>query len=981
MQAATDLLLRTQQRFKEVLAAQPAWKRIVDGQRPLQAELPALWLASDHAIELCLTRTELLADLLQQGDLLREYGNWPLHLVEFRQRCLPQTDAGTTAGSPASLQLLLRRFRQREWMRIVWRDISGRASLQQTCKDLTSLADTCIRYALPLLQTQLESQCGQPLGSDGQPQQLIVVAMGKYGAGELNLSSDIDLVFAFPEDGETQLTAELQQQYPQAQSCTIQGFFTRLGQQLLAALDTVTADGFVFRVDMRLRPYGSSGALALSHAALEEYYHSQGRDWERFAMIKARAVTGQDQAVKSLMLMLQGFTYRRYLDFATIDALRDLKRQIEQQVRRKNMQRNIKLGSGGIREIEFIVQVNQLIHGGRRPDLQVRAVHEALPALVESGLVTADDAGILLSSYRFLRRLEHAIQALRDQQTHDYPEDELAEYRIALSLEILDVTQLRKQLAEVRAKVSRHFQDVIKTREHDQQDAADISMQQVWLGNLEPERALAVLVEGGYEDAGELLRSFDNFKRSRQVLGLDRRSRDRLDQFMPLLLTQIAGLDSPSQALLRVFIFVQAVVQRTAYLVLLMENPLALRQLTKLCAASPWVVELLSRYPVLLDELLRPLKQPPLLPELRSELQLQLLRSNSHDIEGQLNVIQYFKQEQLLNVAAAELLGEMPLMKVSDYLSWIAETVVEQVLQLAWQQLSDRHGCPLNNAGHSGDCDFIIIAYGKLGGLELSYGSDLDLVFVHDGHADLDTTGGTSGAINSTAFYVQLAQKILALLSTQTLVGKLYEIDLRLRPSGASGALVSSLSAFERYQQRQAWTWEHQALVRARVVSGAPELAGKFAAVRAAILSRQRERAILQHDILQMRERMLRQHGSRQTGRFDLKQDSGGLIEIEFMVQYLVLANAASHPQLLQYNDNMRLLDIAAALGILETATARTLQAIYLDYRTELHKRALNLQSSVMDGDAFAKERNQVREVWQLLFNAELASSKAGSAP
>lgn len=978
MQAATDLLLRTQQQFKKALAQDPAWQRIFDDRRALVGELPAVWLASDHVIGLTLTRTDLLIDLLQQGDIQHAYTDWPQHLADFKQRCLPGL---VTSDSMAALQVLLRRFRQREWLRIVWRDVNGRASLQQTCADLTALAETCISYALPRLQTQLEAQYGQPLDTKGESQQLIVLAMGKFGARELNLSSDIDLIFAFPEDGETRCSSQWQQQYPQAQSCTIQNFFTRLGQQLLEALDTVTADGFVFRVDMRLRPYGSAGALALSYAALEEYYHSQGRDWERFAMIKVRAVTGQSTAVGPLMQMLQGFTYRRFLDFATIESLRDLKRQIEQQVRRKSMQRNIKLGSGGIREIEFIVQVSQLVHGGRRPALQVRPLHEALQALVEAGLVAQSDADTLLTSYQFLRRLEHAIQALRDQQTHDYPEDELAEHRIAISLEILDVEVLRTRLAEVRAIVGQHFQDVIRTREQDPGDAVDISMQQVWLGNLEPERALAVLSEKGFGDAGELLRSVDNFKRSRQVLGLDRRSRDRLDNFMPLLLTLVAKAGAPSLAFLRVFTFVQAVVQRSAYLVLLMENPLALRQLLTLCAASPWVVELLSRYPVLLDELLRPLKQPPLLPELRSLLQQQLLRSGSHDIEGQLNVIQYFKQEQVLNVAAAELLGEMPLMQVSDYLTWIAETVVEQVLQLAWQLLTSRHGCPLNNAGHSGDCDFIIIAYGKLGGLELSYGSDLDLVFVHDGHPEADTSGGINGPINSTAFYVQLAQKILALLSTQTLVGKLYEIDLRLRPSGASGALVSSLAAFERYQQRQAWTWEHQAQVRARVIAGAPALAASFAKVRDVTLSNQRDLKGLQHDILEMRDRMVRQHGSKHVSRFDLKQDSGGLIDIEFMVQYLVLAYAAHHQQLLRYSDNMRLLDMAASLGLLSHNTAASLQGIYLEYRTELHKRALNLQNSVLDGDACARERNLVREAWQHLFETRQDSSSEAEQP
>ena len=973
MQAATQLLLTAQQRFKAVLADNPALDQLVTANQPLRVELPAVWLASDHATELCITRPELLIDLLQQDDLRREYDDWLKHLGEFHARCFPTLELSGSDTLPA-LQRLLRQFRQREWLRIVWRDVNGRATLQQTCSDLTALADVCIRYALPVLQAQLVPLHGEPRDSAGNVQQLIVLAMGKHGAGELNLSSDIDLIYAFAEDGETVIDAE---RYPLATACTVQSFFTRLGQQLVSALDTMTADGFVFRVDLRLRPYGSAGALALSYAALEEYYLTQGRDWERFAMIKVRAVTGRREDTEPLIRMLKAFSYRRYLDFATIESLRDLKRQIEQQVRRKGMQRNVKLGSGGIREIEFIVQVFQLIHGGKHKRLQQPALRDAMAALVEEGLVAAEDAAVLLESYEFLRRLEHAIQALRDRQTHDYPEDPLAEHRVALTMNFIEAEGLRQKLADVRARVAQHFGDVIGSRDNEKAETIDLSLQQLWLGNMDGERSRALLIDSGYTDADEVLTSLDNFRRSRQFIGLDRRSRERLDQFMPLLLTKVARAAAPSQAFLRVFMFVQSVVRRTAYLVLLLENPVALQQLITLCAASPWIVDLLSRYPVLLDELLRPLKQPPLLPELRNLLQQQLLRSQTQDVEGQLNVIQYFKQEQVLIVAAAELSGAMSLMKVSDYLTWIAETVVEQVLTVAWQQLTSRHGYPVNKSGSSGDCDFLIIAYGKLGGLELSYGSDLDLVFVHDGHQELETTGGGSAQpINSTAFYVQLAQKVLALLNTHTLVGKLYEIDLRLRPSGSSGALVSSLEAFERYQQQQAWTWEHQALVRARVIAGSAALTEGFAAVRTAVLTRPREKAALQHDILSMRERMLKQHGSKQPNRFDLKQDSGGLIDIEFMVQYLVLAHGGRYEALLQWSDNMRLLDAAAETEVLAESHAKTLQAIYLTYRSELHKRALNLGSAVMESDAFTQERDQVQQIWHEVFAGSAAPTK-----
>ena len=923
----------------------------------LRDELTALWLASDHARELCLAQTDLLRDLVETGDLLRDCGDFGAALPSFLARCEPALAAAVHAGELGALQRLLRRFREREWLRLVWREVSGRTDVMQTCREHSLLADACLQFVLPRLQRVLVAQLGAPLGSDGQEQQLIVLALGKYGAFELNLSSDIDLILAFPEDGETAAPAAGQDAH------TIQHFFTRLGQSLLAVLDSKTPDGFVFRVDLRLRPYGSAGALALSVAAMEEYYHSQGRDWERFAMIKARAVTGDPAVVQQLETVLRAFTFRRYLDFATVASLRDLKRQIEQQVRRKGLDANIKLGRGGIREIEFVAQVLQLIHGGRQPALQQRSLLAALDTLASLQLLPAADVATLRRHYLFLRRLENAVQALRDQQTHDYPAEPLAEARIAAVLGHGEIATLRAALDNVQSEVAAIFAEVIKPSGEAEQQTDDTRWQQLWLGTLEPEAAHALLTTHGF-GAGDLLQRLEQFRSSRQLLALDRWSRERVDQFMPRLLATAARQPAPDLAFARTFLFVQAVLRRTVYLVLLLENPLALRQLLLLCAASPWVVELLSRYPALLDELLRPLQQPPPLQDLQQRLRQQLLRSPVSDLEEQLRVIQTFKQEQLLNVAAAELSGGMSLMKVSDYLTWLAETVVNEVLGLAWQQLTARHGQPVNAAGKAGDCDFIIIAYGKLGGLELNYASDLDLVFLHDGSAELDTVG-SAAALNSSAFYVQLGQKILALLGTQTLMGRLYDIDLRLRPSGASGALVTTLAGFERYQQQEAWTWEHQALVRSRVVAGSPVLAARFLDVRNRVLGQPRDKAKLRHDILAMRERMLKQHGSRDPAVFDVKQDAGGLIDIEFLVQYGVLAHAAAHPELLRWSDNMRLLDTLAATGAMPLAMAQRLQTLYLRYRAELHRHALNLQDSKVPAERFHAERAEVRTLWQ----------------
>jgi len=978
MQELDALSMRQQQDFAAVLQENPALGAALARQPALATELPRLWLASDYAAGLCTGSPAILVDLVQSADLTQGYADWSQHLAAYLQRLDCQQH-----DMLARVRYELRCFRKREMLRILWRDVSGRAALMDTCRDLSLLADTCIRYALAELAPLCRQQHGMPLDSKGAEQQLIVLAMGKHGAFELNLSSDIDLIFVFPEDGETTVTPEWQAAHPQCRDTTIQQYFSKLGQLLISALDPMTGDGFVFRVDMRLRPYGTAGALALSIDAMEEYYQTQGRDWERFAMIKVRAVTGDITPVNRLTDILRGFSYRRYLDFATIASLRDLKHQIEQQVRRKGMTANIKLGRGGIREIEFIVQVLQLIYGGRLKQLQSPSILAAFDALVLEQCMQPADAAVLRDSYFFLRKLEHAIQGLEDKQTHNYPQDPLSELRIARTLGYETGAALRAALDRVRDQVAANFADLIADTDTAAQATPDTAMTDVWQGTLDRERALKVLAERGYRQPEELLRQLETYRASRQFLTLEKNSRERIDRFLPLLLTRVSGETDPDLGFARVFIFVQAVAQRTAYLVLLLENPVALSQLITLCSASPWVAELLTRYPVLLDELLRPLSTPPDKPQLQDLLRQQLLRSTSDALDEQLAGLQNFRQEQMLTVAAAELAGTMPLMKVSDYLTWLAEVVIGHVLELAWQQLRARYGEPCNGKGERGGQDFIVIGYGKLGSIELNYGSDLDLVFMHDGHAELETSGGSSGTIVSSAFYVQLGQKFLSLLGTHTLSGKLYEIDMRLRPSGASGALVCSREAFHRYQSNDAWTWEHQALIRARVVAGSSTLTADFEGIRAEVLARVRDPARLGQDIVNMRLRMRRELGSkRPTETFQMKQDAGGLVDIEFIVQYLVLNHACKYPALLQWTDNMRLLDTAAACGVLPAEDAKTLQTIYIRYRTLLHHLALEKAAYLRPAEEFQEERAQVTAIWERLFAAFAATpAPATGAP
>lgn len=959
--------LRQQQRtlFQDTLNANPELARYLRANPIKQVELERLWLGSDYVFELCRNEPQLLLDLLQSGDIERVYKDWDARINHFVGKLAYEHSVVLER-----LKKELRQFRKREYLRILWRDLNDKAQLLETTRELSLLADCCIRYALKVLAPEVQRQHGLPLDSEGREQDLIVLAMGKYGAYELNLSSDIDLIFAFPEDGETTVTPELQEKYPRVQSCTIRHYFAKLGQLLTQALDTVTADGFVFRVDLRLRPYGSHGALALSVDAMEEYYLAQGRDWERFAMIKARAVTGAFYAVAPLMQALRSFTYRRYLDFAAIAALRELKAQIEQQVRRKGLQDNIKLGNGGIREIEFVVQVLQLIFGGRRASVRQNALLDAMAALVQEKLLPEADAKVLADAYRFLRKLEHAVQGLRDKQTHLYPQDPLDELRCAYVLGFSSAQALREKLEEVRNAVALLFGQLIAEPQAQQNVQEDVELQQVWQGVLDAERAQQILEARGFKNAQSLLDVLKRYREGRQFLMLDRTSRQRMDLFMPRLLQRLQQEANPDFAFERVFPFVQAVTQRTAYLVLLMESQVALNQLIKLCVLSPWVQELLCRYPVLLDELLRPLDKPPAREELQDLLQRQLLRIGENAVEEQLSAIQLFKQEQVLAVAASDLSGTLPLMKVSDALSWVAETVLKALLAMAWRQLVARYGTPINADGSTGEAEFVIIAYGKLGGIELNYGSDLDLVFVHDADLDQDTTGGGDGRrINSAAFYVQLAQKILSLLNTSTFSGKLYEIDLRLRPSGSSGALVSSVEAFRQYQEQQAWTWEHQALVRARVVAGSERLAQRFEAIRAVALQQHRDAEQLAQDIVSMRHKMRQQLGSKPgANKFKLKQDAGGLVDIEFIVQYLVLRHGKEHPTLLRWPDNMRLLDEAAAAGVLTAEDAHALQSIYIEYRSLLHRRALENANYELDGKAYAEQRAKVAEIWNKLF-------------
>lgn len=933
-------------------------------------QMNTAFAASEYLAKTATTRPELLLELVRSGALFAplEDGSFP-DLVEAVAAC----------EDDAELDKVLRRERHRAMVRIIWRDLNRLGPMREITDELSRFAEAAIQCTLDYHFEQLKPRWGVPTGKySGKPQPLIVLGMGKLGARELNVSSDIDLIFAYPEAGETQ---------GGSRSLGNQEFFTRLGQRLIKSLDAPTAEGFVFRVDMRLRPYGQSGALVSNFDAMEEYYQSQGRDWERYAMIKARPVAASGEGAKpaadELMELLRPFTYRQYIDFSVIESLRAMKGLISRQVQRRGMSEDVKLGEGGIREIEFVVQVFQLIRGGRDPRLRERQVCELLPLLEAEGYLPESSGQALLAAYEFLRNTEHAIQGYQDRQTQALPSDPDGQCRMAWVLGFESWDAFSETLAEHRMRVNREFQEVIADPDADQGQEPDNLQDWVslWEGSLEGDEAVDWLTEQGFDQPERVLSVLAEIRSHRQVVAMQASSRDRLDAFMPRLLAMLGEGESVGDTLARIQPLVVSIVRRSAYLVLLVENPVALQQLVRLCAASPWIADELARFPALLDELLTPesLYAPPDKDELRDELRRELLRTAWDDLESHMEALRYFRSAHALRVAASEVTGALPLMKVSDYLTDLAEVILEHVLELAWEQLIPRHGRPSNAQGEPEQHpNFVIVGYGKLGGIELAHGSDLDLVFIHNSDPEGKTDGEKS--VDNNVFYTRLGQRIIHILNTRMPSGTLYEVDMRLRPNGDAGMLVTSLPAFEKYQQQEAWTWEHQALVRARVVAGDAELAKAFARVRREVLCRPRDLDALRAEVIKMRQKMREHLGTRprpgaegdgEKAPFNLKQDAGGIVDIEFMVQYAVLAWAESEPGLTEYTDNIRILGALEQSGRLGAEAVAQLIDAYKAYRSTGHRLALQRQEAVLeDGAPFAEERRRVTGLWRQLLES-----------
>jgi len=932
--------------------AADAWNEITSTITPIEfhekahetlfySALGKVLIASTFVAEQCSRRPQILP-LLLGGHLFS-----PVTPSYYQNTLSAQLSEVTFEGQ---LMEVLRHFRNLEMVRIAWRDIAGWASLEETLNDLTHLAEACIGETLEYLFQQSCAVRGVPVNQVGEVQRLVVLGMGKLGAWELNYSSDIDLIFAYEDEGV--LLDKKGTSYSE--------FYTRLARSLFKALDAITADGFVFRVDTRLRPFGESGPLVKNFDGMEQYYHGQAREWERYAMVKARVVAGDFSAGEKLQAILTPFVYRRYLDFRAFGELRELKAKITLELKRKDRLDNIKLGPGGIREIEFIGQAFQLIRGGQEKRLQTRSILEVLRLLGELGHLPQDLVEKLDADYRFLRRVENRIQQYADKQAHDLPKDGRQRLSLAFSLGFPDWAGFKARLDEVRAEVHGIFGQVIESPQTLVESGQEID----WL-EAGRESLGSALLGMGYLQLEPLLALIVDFRESHSVRRITSRGAAELNRIMPLLLNAASKFDNALETVGRILKLLESIAGRNVYFTLLAEHPLAVSQLVKLASASSWIVNYIARFPLLLDELLDPrsLYAPLSLGQLREELGRFLERSDVNDMEHLMTAFRQFKQANVLKIAAADIMGAISIMVVSDYLTWLAEALVGAVLREAWRLTEERHGSPPE--AEPGEIKgFGVIAYGKMGGVELSYASDLDLVFLYGGVEDTALTTGAN-PIPCAQFYARVVKRMVTLLTTQLLAGSLYEIDLRLRPSGNSGLLVSSLDAYDTYQMDSAWTWEQQALVRARFIVGDPAVGEGFAAIRRRALIRGRNEDALREEIRSMREKMRENLETKQPRLFDLKQAHGGIADIEFIVQFGVLLGASKHESLLQWTDVIRLLESLNQTGFLTEQESGLLKEAYCRYRECAHRVALLELPALVPEDEFSEIRTKVQAIWR----------------
>nr|WP_294838376.1 bifunctional [glutamate--ammonia ligase]-adenylyl-L-tyrosine phosphorylase/[glutamate--ammonia-ligase] adenylyltransferase [uncultured Methylotenera sp.] len=860
-----------------------------------------------------------------------------MYLLEEMQKFL----ASQQIFDENSLKKSLRLLRSRVMARMILRDLNGLADLQEVMTTTSQLAECAINTAIKYLHEWQAAVYGQPVDAHGKQQQLIVIGMGKLGGGELNVSSDIDLIFAYESDGATQ----------GAKSLSNQDFFARLAKKLISAIDEITEDGFVFRVDMRLRPFGSEGAIVCNLDALEDYYQNNGREWERYAWIKGREVTGGDLVSR----LLRPFVFRKYLDFGAFASMRYLKIQIQRDVNSKGMHDNIKLGRGGIREIEFIAQVFQLIRGGRDVSLQIKPTLSVLRLLSNKGLLPEQTVAELSEAYVFLRNLEHRLMYVDDVQTQELPKSDEAKARIAKAMNYENWSAFLQQLDLYRVQVQQHFDATFNDAET-VDDALELE-KSVWNATVSEAEAIESLRRIGFAEADDTYRRLNILHQSSRYKQLPELSRQRFDAVMPHVIAQAGKVNNADITLTRVTDLLESICRRASYLALLAEHPQAMQLLVKLCSSSPWLANYLTSHPILLDELLddRTLHAAPDFAAMRTEL-LQRLAEVTGDVERQMDVMRHFKHAYIFRFAVQDINGELQLETLSDYLSALADLILSVALEVIWPNVRGKHrDIP----------KFAVIGYGKLGGKELGYASDLDIIFLYDDEAP-----------EASEAYARFAQRINNWFNSLTSAGLLYETDLQLRPDGNSGLLVSRVDAFRDYQLNKAWIWEHQALTRARFVAGDSAIGQAFDAIRAEVMTQARDAAVLKTEVLSMRERMRKaQHVS--DGMFDLKHGVGGIIDVEFLVQYLVLLHAPSYPVLTVNIGNIGLLRQMGALKIIDAALAESVAAAYREYRHLQHMLKLQGASQLnIKAEEIASQIANVTALWHQVFGNQVLVSE-----
>jgi glutamate-ammonia-ligase adenylyltransferase len=928
--------------------AATALAAIESAPEAIRESLPRVFAASDFVALSCARDARLLEELVAAGDLQRR-----ALADEFVARA--PKPVGATIVPEAQILADLRKWRRREMVRIAWRDLAGWAQLEETLTDLTAFADAAIGCASEIARLQLVARYGEPCSSNGSIQPLVVIGMGKLGGGELNFSSDVDLVLLFPEHGDTN----------GARSISNEEFFTRLGQGLVRLLETPTADGFVLRVDLRLRPFGDSGPLVSSFASFEDYLPRHGRDWERYAYVKARAVTAPDRYEEINTSAVRPFVYRRYLDFGVFESLRDMKALIAREVERRELADHVKLGPGGIREIEFVVQSFQLIRGGRDKRLQTPSLLKALAILGETRLLPASVVEDLRAAYIYLRRLENRLQMLADAQVHRLPEDEATRERIAAAMGAEDWASMAAELDRHRSRVSSHFRLVVFGG-GDPDRPSVIDLGRFWDSQAETAALVDSLSRAGFTEADEASRLLLELRASSLVRKLDEPGRRRLQKLLPALLADIAAGGAQLEVLRRVLRIIEAIGQRSAYFALLQESAPARARLVELCGHGEFLAQQIAAYPLLLDELIdeRLLSNVAGRLELARDLSTRMDMVQDDEPEHQAEALRHFQRAAVFRIGVADLTGRLPVMQVSDRLTDVAELILERAMQLSWQQITAQYGTPM--CGDEGARRAVRIAaagYGKLGGMELGYSSDLDLVFLHDSHGDRQETNG-SRPIDNQVFFVRLAQRIVHLLTLHSAAGRLYEVDVRLRPSGKGGLLVTNIEAFAEYQRKDAWTWEHQALLHARSVAGAPELRARFEEIRMDVLSNHVRRDTLRSEVRTMRERMRKELSRAQEGQFDIKQDAGGVADIEFLAQYWALRWAHEYPPVALFSDTIRQLESVASADLVPQVSVDVLIAAYQAYRVRTHHLSLMNEAPIVPATEFTAERSAVIRIW-----------------